>query len=367
MQWLGAIVAIGILIIVHEAGHFVVARWCQMRVERFSLGFGPAILKWRRWGTQFQLAPIPFGGFVEIRGMNIAEEVDRDDHHAYPNRPVWQRFATIFAGPATNYLFAIFLAFVMYQTYGVSTKTAWWGVAEVQDGYDAKGKLLPGDRILSIAGETFYYELEGKPDELGLATRIDKAAKAGITGPSHGDKGQPVTFEVLRDGERKAIVVVPTFDAKVEDTQGPRFRVGIRPSIEDERVDVGLLETIGHACWYPVKQTQAILGGLWLIITGKEKGELSGVVGITDQIQQAIQAGWFVALQMLMMLNVYLGLFNLFPLPALDGGRLVFLGYEMVTRRRANPKIEATVHMVGVLVLVVVMVLVTYKDCARLL
>ena len=88
-----AILALGFLIVVHEAGHYVVARWCKMRVERFSVGFGPGILKYKgKQGTVFQLAPIPFGGFVEIRGMNIAEEVDPEDVQAYPNRPAWQRF-----------------------------------------------------------------------------------------------------------------------------------------------------------------------------------------------------------------------------------------------------------------------------------
>ena len=93
---------------------------------------------------------------------------------------------------------------------------------------------------------------------------------------------------------------------------------------------------------------------------------MSSVVGIGQVVKQAIDESWVVALELLMVLNVYLGLFNLFPLPALDGGRLVFLGYEMATRRRANPKVEATVHMVGIMALLLLMVLVTYKDIARL-
>ena len=108
-----AILSLGFLIVVHEGGHYFVARWCGMRIERFSIGFGPGLFKRvsKKTGTTFQLAPIPFGGFVEIRGMNIAEDVDPDDKFAYPNRPAWQRFVTIFAGPATNYISAIVLAF----------------------------------------------------------------------------------------------------------------------------------------------------------------------------------------------------------------------------------------------------------------
>src|SRR5687768_16790746 len=119
MSWVAAIFALGFLIVVHEAGHYFVAKWCRMRVEKFSVGFGPGILKKQgKDGTIFQLAPIPFGGFVEIRGMNIAEEVDPEDVHAYPNRPAWQRFLTILAGPATNYISAIFLAFALYTCHG---------------------------------------------------------------------------------------------------------------------------------------------------------------------------------------------------------------------------------------------------------
>src|ERR1044071_2596614 len=118
------ILALGFLIVVHEAGHYVVARWCKMRVERFSVGFGPGLLKRKgKHGTVFQLAPLPFGGFVEIRGMNIAEEVDPEDLQAYPNRPAWQRFLTILAGPATNYISAIFLAFALYTCQGEPCNT----------------------------------------------------------------------------------------------------------------------------------------------------------------------------------------------------------------------------------------------------
>src|SRR5690348_10111183 len=149
MNWIPAILAIGALIVVHEAGHYVVARLCGMRVERFSIGFGPAIAKWksRKTGTQFQLAPIPFGGFVEIKGMNIIEEVDPTDATAYPNRPAWQRFVTIFAGPATNYLFAVVLAFGVFAFAGVQSMDPPTEVDATDAGYSAEGKLLPGDKF----------------------------------------------------------------------------------------------------------------------------------------------------------------------------------------------------------------------------
>src|SRR5664279_1905089 len=147
-----AILSLAFLIVVHEGGHFFVARWCGMRIERFSIGFGPGILKRvsKKTGTIFQLAPIPFGGFVEIRGMNIAEEVDPEDRFAYPNRPAWQRFITIFAGPATNYISAIVVAFALYQCAGEASDYRFYGVGSIQGGYDAATKLQVGDRILAV-------------------------------------------------------------------------------------------------------------------------------------------------------------------------------------------------------------------------
>src|SRR4026208_384752 len=114
-----------------------------MRIEKFSIGFGPGILKKvsKKTGTVFQLAPIPFGGFVEIRGMNIAEDIDPDDKQAYPNRPAWQRLITISAGPATNYLSAVVLAFLLYNCHGQESSWKWYQVAAVKEDYDAFGKL----------------------------------------------------------------------------------------------------------------------------------------------------------------------------------------------------------------------------------
>ncbi len=366
MGWLGAIIAIGVLIVVHEGGHFIVARLCKMRVDKFSIGFGPAIWKWTRNDTQFQIAPIPFGGYVQINGMLVADEIDEDDPHAYPNRPVWQRFVTIFAGPATNYLFAIFLAVVLYSVAGLqNSNTSQWEVVSTQEGYDAQGKLLPGDRLLEIDGKEFYAKLNGVEQE-GLSDIVQR------------HKDQPIQFLVARDGEKVTVSV--TAKLKTDDTDpnaAPSYFLGVGIAMvpgaimvakpQPERVDVGVVSAVGYALWYPVDQTKAIVGGLYKVVRGEEKGELTGPVGITTVIKNSIKAGWIQVFELLMILNVYLGLFNLFPIPALDGGRLVFLTYEMATRKRANPKIEATVHMVGIMALLVIMVLVTYKDIARLL
>ncbi|HEU0035511.1 MAG TPA: M50 family metallopeptidase [Kofleriaceae bacterium] len=342
-----AILALGFLIVVHEAGHYFVARWCKMRVERFSIGFGPGLLKRKaKSGTIFQLAPIPFGGFVEIKGMNIAEEVDPEDANAYPNRPAWQRFLTILAGPATNYLSAIALAFGLYMCQGQAGDTYY--VAEVTPGFDAVGKIQPGDRILTLDGVS----MAGR--NLQLSEEIVKK------------QGKPVTLTVLRDHQ---VVVVPLTPKPAVDAKGvPQrdkhnnlvYRIGIVQTADF--VDVGVLESAHDAIVYPVVQTKAILKGLYGIVFGSEEADPGGPIRIVSEFKNAFSHGLTEGIKLLMLLSVYLGLFNLLPLPALDGGRLVFLGYEMVTRRRANPKIETMVHMVGIMVLMVVMLLVTLHD-----
>jgi regulator of sigma E protease len=142
----------------------------------------------------------------------------------------------------------------------------------------------------------------------------------------------------------------------------PRYLMGIVPNVEPDAIHVGIATAAADALEYPVAQTKMIATGIYHIFTGEEKADPGGPKRIFDEFAKAWQLGFLSGLHLLMMLSVYLGMFNLFPLPALDGGRLVFLGYEMVTRRRANPKIEAMVHMAGIMVLGVVMILVTLRD-----
>lgn len=355
-----AILAIGFLIVVHEAGHYFVARWCNMRVDRFSVGFGPPIFSRRRGETDFTIGPIPFGGFVQINGMLLSEEVDADDERAYPNRPVWQRMLTIFAGPATNYLAAIALAFVLFAAIGVKTGTAHHVVTNVDENFDAAGKIEVDDVIVGVNGEPVYVLVDGKRPP---KTFVDYVQEAGE---------KPLEVTVLRGGKEVQVTLIakpnPEFDPEKDYGGSPplEYRVGVTMSPKEDREDVGIIGAAGHAVAYPFVQTKQIVRDLYSWAKGDAEGELMSVVGITAEVKRQIDRGWTYLLRMLMLLNVYLGLFNLFPLPALDGGRLVFLGYEMVTRRRANPKIEATVHMVGIMALMLLLVVVTYKDCARL-
>lgn len=350
MTVLEGILALAFLIVVHEAGHFFVARWCKMRVERFSVGFGPGLLKYtsKKSGTTFQLAPLPFGGFVEIQGMNIVEDVDPEDKYAYPNRPVWQRFLTILAGPATNYIAAVFIAFVVYSCQGMESEDM--SVFETRAGFDSVGKVMPGEQVLAVDGTPLV--------PVGNVKQLSELVNA--------KKGKPVTLTVRTEFAQyervRQVELFPKLDHD-KDKDGKEtdvYRIGM--TMRPDLVDVGLGTAVSAAVRFPVRQTQVILKGFYGIFTGEQEVDPGGPKRIVSEFTKAFDNGFRDGLLLMAALSVYLGLFNVLPLPALDGGRLAFLAYEMVTRRRANPKIEATIHMAGIMVLGVVLILVTLHD-----
>src|SRR5688500_12574756 len=325
--------ALAFLIVVHEGGHYFVARWCGMRVERFSIGFGPGIFKRKtKSGTIFQIAPLPFGGFVEIRGMNILEEVDPEDRQAYPNRPAWQRFVTIFAGPATNYLSAMVIEFFLFNCHGVKSPWRWYGVDEIKQGYDAHGKLEVGDRIVAGAGKPLLARGEWVSPE-GVHYKQDS-----LRGRVAEKKGMPVTITVVRAGKQMDIQITPKLvftelpyghweekdGVKTWHPPSQTLLLGIVPSVDPDMLDIGFIGSTRAALEYPVVQTKLIAGGLYDIVRGKEEADPGGPKHIFDEFEKAWKLGPVTCIELLMILSVYLGLLNLLPMPAPDGGRRVF-------------------------------------------
>jgi regulator of sigma E protease len=335
MSILVAIIGLGLLIVLHEGGHFIVARLCGMRVERFSIGFGPTLLGFKRGGTTFQIAPIPLGGFVQITGLNPNEEFDKNDPMVYPNRPRWMRLATILAGPAANYLTAFLLMVIVLLGYGLPSKTQ--KIIEPVAGRPAANSgLKAGDVLVEANGQIVN-------------------AEHPISDVIQAAKGSPVQIKVLREKQPMEFTVTP-------DNKSGVFQVGIQIGAIDERTPVSIGTALKEAIVYPYSTSVGILGGLYDMVRGKVHADLSGPIGITKQIAKAADRGALDFLGMLILLSVYLGLFNLLPLPALDGGRALFLGIESVIRRKVNPRIEAAVHTAGFVLLLGVLVVVSVKD-----
>jgi regulator of sigma E protease len=330
-----AIVGLALLIVLHEGGHFLVARLCGMRVERFSIGFGNPLVSFKRGQTIYQIAPIPLGGFVQITGLNPHEEFDHNDPYVYPNRPRWMRLAVLVAGPAANYLTACVLALVIFAGFG-------------KPGHITKiDEVFPGTPAEAVGLKRGDVLLEGNGKALSDQYPISNVIKEA--------NGAPVTVKVRRAGQPVEVTVAPRKDEKSGD-----YRIGIQ--LGQMLEPVPLTTALRDAAVIPVTESAMMLRGFYEMIVGKQQASLSGPVGIARELAKRADQGMFEFLVIIMKLSIYLGLFNLLPVPALDGGRALFLGIGALRRKEVNAKTEATVHMVGLVLLLGVFVVVTFKD-----
>jgi regulator of sigma E protease len=334
LQLAAMVFGLAILMIVHEAGHYFVARAFGMRVERFSIGFGPPLFKRRsRDGeTVFQVALIPVLAYVQIAGMNPFEEIDPDDRASYANASLTARISAIFAGPLANYLFASVLFFVALLLGGKLSDEPYVTVLQDQDTAAARAGMETGDRVVSIDGAA-----------IERWTDIPKH----VTGAA----GKRLSIVVRRDGRLEELAVVP-------DDRGGKGFLGVGPT----KVAIPAGEAAVEAVVQPALIVAQTTVSLARMLAGQEQGELTGPIGIMRETRKAAELGLPFYLAFLGFLSTSVGFFNMLPFPALDGGRLVFLGYEAITRRRPNQKIEAQIHMVGMLMLLTAILLVSFRE-----
>ncbi|HLO01886.1 MAG TPA: M50 family metallopeptidase [Symbiobacteriaceae bacterium] len=334
---LWAILVFGVLIFIHELGHFGVAKFFGIRVKEFAIGFGPVLGSMQRGETRYSLRAVPLGGFVLMGGM---EEGEEDDPRGYLRKPVYARFLTILAGPVMNFLLAT-LIFVSYFAIVPSQPTNTLGQVPEQCGavtcpaYAAG--LRAGDRVTAIGGAP----VSGWNDLLAL---VGSSA------------GKPLSFQFERGGVKQTVTIAPI------QVEGGAWRVGITPAYE--RISAGQALSVGvRTTYFASKQ---ILSELGKVVTGRSKPEFQGPIGITVLIADQAREGLPSLLQLTAFLSINLGLFNLLPIPALDGSRLVFLTVEAIRGRRVDPRRESMVHLVGFLLLLGLMVVTAYGDIVRL-
>jgi regulator of sigma E protease len=348
-QWLltagVTVLGFAVLIVIHELGHFAVARLTGMRVERFSVGFGPVLWSRRRGDTEWCLSALPLGGYVRIAGMAPGEEVDPADRGSYANHPAWHRFLVILAGPAMNYLLALCIAVGMFATLGLPQPDPAPVAGDIIAGSAAeRAGLRAGDRVLAF---------DGKP----IATWNELVAAV------QNSPGRTVELSVRRAGAPAE--AAPERVAATPDDRGGVGQLGVRPALIAVRAGPGQALALG------VRRTNAqaasILAGLVQVVTGQQKAELRGPLGIAQEMARSARAGALQFVMMLWFISIVLALFNLLPIPALDGGRLTFLGYELVARRPVNQKVENVVHLIGAVALIGLLLAVTvFGDLARL-
>jgi len=336
--YLVAILGLAVLMVVHEGGHFVAARRFGMRVVRFSIGFGPTVWKHKskKSPTVYQVAIIPFLAYVQIAGMNPYEETDPKDTGSYANASLWARIVTIAAGPLTNYFFASVLIFFGLLIGGREVADE-AGMRVVVDPGPAKvAGVQTGDRILAVNGQ-----------EVHSWTELKKSIS---THP-----GEAVELTLDRSGQTLRLPVTP--GPKGDKDEG---LIHVLAPTRVERVHVG--EAAKLSVIAPPLFVYENVREIGRVIARKSKLQVSGPVGIVKETARQARIGAGVYLQFLGMLSAYLGAFNLLPFPALDGGRLIFLGAEAVSRRKPDAKIEARVHAVGLLMLLTLIGFVTYAD-----
>ena len=332
-----SIIALGLLIAFHELGHYAAARAVGMRVLRYSIGFFKPILSWtsKKTGIVYQVGALPLGGFVQIKGMNPFEEGAFEHADSYQTKAAWKRFAVIAAGPVANFALA-FVALSALYSVGNPVEVNESRVGVVSSGKPAdRAGIETGDAVLAFDGEKI-----STWDE--LAGRLNASP------------GKRVVLLVRRGGETREIAVTP------EDRGGVGL-IGIGPPTTMVRLPVH--EAVGAAFGKCVELVSMTLGafGSWLTSDDTKMSPV-GPVGIVKMAASSLDIGVAHFVAFVTYLSLMLFLFNLFPLPALDGGRCLVLIGETIARRRLNRKIDAYANTVGFFLVLGLLVVITFKE-----
>lgn len=358
MSWLPAVLVLGGLIFVHEMGHYLAARACGVQVEEFSLGFGPKLASVRRHGTLYALRLVPVIGYVRMAGMYPAE----DDGSAegarskeanaqgvgFASRPLRQRVLMIAAGPLVNFVVAFLLYAIVLGAVGLPVAPT-LEIRAVEHGMPAAAAgIRPGDTVTAV---------DGAPVASWNALHRAIIHGAGASGT------RALHVTVQRGGHRQTVVVRPQ-----RTSQGPL--IGIIPRMRIARLPPWQAITKG-AVATAAAIYQSLAGLVVLLVSAlthrRTQAQIMGPIGIGSAIDQASQAGTAALLLLAGILSANLGLLNLLPIPALDGGRLAFLGVEWLRGGRpVDPAKEGMVHFIGLAVLMALILLVSVHDIAHL-
>jgi regulator of sigma E protease len=352
MSYLLAFLGFAALIFLHEAGHFLAAKAVGMRVERFSLFFGPMPIK-RTWGeTEYGIGVIPLGGYVKITGMNPNEELAPEVvPRAYYNQAVWKRVVTILAGPLVNILIAFGIAWALLFSQGQPVGAPTKHVAGVVTGTPAAKFMKPGDQIVSIDG------VSGSPDALRKQIRSHRCAGAPVSGCS---SAQPATIVLRRDGK------LLTFHARpklVGSTPELGFDFGVRVVNTIYPSAGGAAGTAVSRLWWVTTKTVSTVGR---IFEPKERKQLNSVVGGYTVTQEAFASSATRALEVLALISLSLGVINLFPFLPLDGGHVFWAVAEKVRGRRIPFRVMERASVVGFALIVLLFVIGLSNDISTL-
>ena len=351
---LAFLVVLGPLVFVHEYGHYIVGRWCGVKADTFSIGFGRKILGWTdKRGTEWKICWLPLGGYVQFAGdRDAVSQPDANWHnmpaeersHRFPAQPVWKRALIVLAGPVTNFLFAIAIFAAFNMAYGVPTTPPVVGAVEPGSAAEA-ADLRVGDRIVAINGGAIE-----KFDDIPMAVAFDL--------------GKPAELAIQRGGERIDVLLRPRVITETDrfGNKGERAVIGIRSGeIALEPVNpLAAVQAGASQTWGIVRLTGDILGQF---LTGQRSvKEMGGPLKIAKQSGEMATLGLSSLIFFVAFVSINLGFINLLPLPMLDGGHLLFYGYEAIRRRPAPPQAQEWAFRFGFAVIVTLMLVVTFND-----
>ncbi len=338
------VVMFGILIFIHEFGHFITAKMFKVKVNEFALGMGPKLFSFGKGETTYSLRLLPIGGYVSMEG----ETEDSEDPRAFRKQKVWKRIIICSAGVVMNFILglaiAISLVAVNNPEYLISTTVA--GVVSEET------PLKEGDRILSISG---YKIFSGEDISFGVS-RSDPTGKTEII-------ELETEFVVVRDGKKVTLPDVKPF-VRVKDEDGneqDRYCFYVRP---EEKTVFGVVK---HGFFEAVSYVRTTVLGLVDILTGRVGiDSLGGVIKIGQVVGEASKYGIENLIYLMALISVNLGVMNLLPIPALDGGRIVLLGIEGIIRKPINEKVENALVSISMILLLLLMFFVMIKDTITL-
>lgn len=340
-------IVLSILVIVHEFGHFIVAKRTGVRVERFSVGFGPELFGVTKGETRYAISAVPLGGYVKLAGETTEDDI-KGESWEYLSKTAGERARIIFAGPLLNYVLAFFI-FTFVFIIGSPTLTA--TVGKIMPDYPAAlSELKPGDRILEVNGEKVNYWED--------VTRI-----------VHANREPRIQLLVKREGELIDIVVRPKQE-EIRTIFGSRKNVGligIMPADEIVYVKYSIFKSIYMGIKKLFVFTYITYRALWASLTGaiSFKDSVTGPVGIFYITGQAARLGFIYLLQLLGVLSAALAIFNVLPVPVLDGGHLLFLLIEKLRKKPLSHKVQENVTQAGLFLLIALMAFVFYNDFMR--
>ncbi len=347
------IIVLGVLIFVHELGHFITAKLFGVKVLKFSLGFGPKIISKTHGDTEYLLSAIPLGGYVKMHGEVPSEQSEsHDTQGSFSDKPVWQRFLVVLAGPVFNLLFAVFVFFMIYSINGMPHSIPGTEIGQVTpDSPAARAGLQPGDIIREINGIT-------TDDWQLVSTTISQS------------NGNDTILLIERDDELISLTGKPE-KSEVKNLFGEvvehRFILGISKKDEVVYQKTSIL----NALIAGLQQTWAFI---YLTIMSIVKifqrivpaSELGGPIMIANLAGQQLEAGWINLWSFTGVLSINLGIINLFPIPILDGGHLVFFSIEALRNKPISLKVQGVMQQIGIVLLGTLMIFVLYNDFARL-